>query len=289
MRGRIIKGVGGLYSVACDDGKIYKGKARGLLRKQGIKPAIGDYAEITPNGDECVIVSIHERKNMLIRPKAANIDCAVIVFASANPDINFDLLDRFLILAESRSIEDIIICINKCDLEVSEGRKKAERIYKGIYPVCFVSAESGEGIDGLKSRLRGKVSVLAGPSGVGKSSIINRIVPFGNMETGEISEKIRRGRHTTRHIELLQIDSGSYIMDTPGFSSVDTDSLDPESLPRFFREFAPYLTGCYYRDCRHMEEPGCILKEQVGTNILTERYERYRRMYNEIKKGLKKY
>lgn len=288
MTVRIIKGVGGLYTMQAPDGKIFTGKARGILRKHGVKPAIGDYADISiSDGQECVIEKIHERKNMLLRPKAANIDCAVIVFAAADPDINLDLLDRFIILAESRNINEIFICINKCDLEFSPYALEAKRIYDGLYPLYFVSARDNEGIDRLKTDLKSKVSIFAGPSGVGKSSLINRFVPGVNMETGEISEKIKRGRHTTRHIELMCFDDDSYIMDSPGFSSLELEGLDPERLTDYFKEFGRYLTGCYYRDCHHIDEPGCRLKEQVGVNILPERYERYKSVYKELKSRTK--
>ncbi len=283
MTGRIIKGVGGLYTVAVGD-THYEARARGAMRR-GLKPAIGDFAEITvmPSG-ECVIERILGRKNSLLRPKVVNIDCAVMVFAAKEPDVNLDMLDRFLIFAEKDNIDEICIVINKCDKEgAEEVYNNIRRIYGGIYKLFPVSAVSGMGIDALKENLKGKVSVMCGPSGAGKSSIVNLIVPNGRMETGDISRKIKRGKHTTRHIELLETDKDSYIADSPGFSSLDLQYLDSESLCGYFAEFRPYLSLCRFSDCRHIDEPDCKLKEQVGKDISVERYERFKKFYREIK------
>ncbi len=289
MKGIIIKGVGGLYTVVCE-GKFYEGRARGALRNKKIKPAIGDFAEISLCDDgSCIIDSIAERKNRLLRPAVANIDCCVIVFAAKHPDLSFNMLDRFLIFAEKESIEDICICINKCDIGERETLERVKSIYGGIYGLYFVSACENTGIRELRERLTGKVSVLAGPSGVGKSSIINRILPESRLKTGDISRKIKRGRHTTRHTELLEFDKDSYVMDSPGFSSLDTEYLRPEELKNYFIEFKPYLSGCYFNDCRHIDEPRCRLKEQVGKNISAERYESFKALYNEVKSKYKEF
>ena len=283
MTGRIIKGVGGLYTVAAQ-GKHYEAKARGILRR-GLKPAIGDFVEITvtPMG-ECVIEKLIERKNSLLRPKVVNIDCAVMVFAAKEPDINLEMLDRFIRYAEKENIGEICIALNKCDKDgADEVFEKLNRIYGRIYKLYAISAAEGRGIDELKANLKNKVSVMCGPSGVGKSSIVNLIVPGGKMETGDISKKIKRGKHTTRHIELLEIDSDTYIVDSPGFSSLDLEYLDSDHLCEYFAEFKPYLSGCRFRDCKHIDEPDCKLKEQVGKNISVERYERFKKFYKEIK------
>ncbi|MCD8214248.1 MAG: ribosome small subunit-dependent GTPase A [Clostridiales bacterium] len=284
MTGRIIKGVGGLYTVVTEEGRLYKGKARGILRKQGKKPYIGDFALITsPEEGECIIEDLIERKNSLIRPRAANIDCALIVFAAAEPELNLDLLDRFLIFAESRNIPEIRIVLNKCDIGSTEVINKLESIYKNIYRLHFVCGKSGGGIEELKQGLKNKVSVFAGPSGVGKSTIVNALTEEGLMETGEISGKIKRGRHTTRHVELLQMFKNTYIVDSPGFTSLDTALLKDENIAELFREFKPYSEGCRFRNCRHIEEPDCKLKEQVGVNISPERYNRYKKIIQELK------
>ncbi|MBR6401704.1 MAG: ribosome small subunit-dependent GTPase A [Firmicutes bacterium] len=278
MQGRIIKGVGGLYFVAAD-GLVYECAARGIFRKKKIIPTIGDNVEISVQSareKKGTIESIMPRRNCLIRPRVANIDCAVITFAAKSPDINFDLLDRFLVLAEYQKIEDIVICINKSDLSAAE---KISGIYSPIYRVFHVSALENDGIKPLGEYLRGKVSVLAGPSGVGKSSIINRLIPGETRMTGEISRKIERGRHTTRQVELLGAGSDTYIVDSPGFTSLSLDLIKPEELQHYFKEFEPYLDGCRFNDCRHIAEPGCVLKEHVGREISRERYERFVKLY----------
>ncbi|MCC8097047.1 MAG: ribosome small subunit-dependent GTPase A [Eubacterium sp.] len=288
MTGRIIKGVGGLYTVVTEDGIFYKGKARGILRKQGKKPYIGDFALITSLQEgECIIEDILERKNSLIRPRVANIDCALIVFAAAEPALSLELLDRFLIFAESRNIPEIHIVINKCDIGDVSVIERVYKIYESIYRVHCVSAESGKGISELKNELKDRVTVLAGPSGVGKSTIVNAVTESGRMETGEVSRKIKRGRHTTRHVELMEVSPNTYIVDSPGFTSLDPSLLECENPAELFREFRPYLEGCRFRDCRHLEEPDCRLKEQVGVNIAPERYNRYKRIMKEIKDGVK--
>ncbi len=288
MTGRIIKGVGGLYTVVTDEGRFYKGKARGILRKEGKKPYIGDFAEISsPKEGECIIERLLERKNSLIRPRAANIDCALIVFAAADPEPSLELLDRFLIFAESRDIPEIRIVINKCDIGSEGALAKITDIYKNIYNVHLVCAKSGRGIAELKAGLKDRVTVLAGPSGVGKSTIVNEIMEEGLMETGEISEKIKRGRHTTRHVELLRAFENTYIVDSPGFTSLDISLLEGKNIAELFREFKPYLEGCRFRDCRHLEEPDCRLKAQVGKDISPERYNRYKKIMTEIKSGIR--
>lgn len=284
MKGRIIKGVGGLYTVANDEGELFEGRARGIFRKEGKKPCIGDFAEITPLGDgECVVEKLLPRENSLIRPAVCNVDSALIVCAPREPKLNLDLLNGFLITAESRSIKDIKIVMNKADLDSGEGEETLKRIFGGVYELHFVSCEKGTGLEELKSSLKGKVSVFAGPSGVGKSSLINNICENSVMETGTLSRKISRGRHTTRHVELLKIDDNTYIADSPGFTSIDLSLLNPDDLTDYFKEFKPHLEGCRFRNCRHINEPDCKLKEQVGKAVSKERYDFFKRIYTELK------
>jgi len=281
--GRIIKGVGGNYYVSAK-GKIYKCSARGKFRKAKITPTVGDYVQFTildENDCEGALDTIEKRKNILLRPRVANIDCAIITFAATSPDINRDLLDRFLILAETQNIPKVIICINKSDLVSQE--EKDTFANEPYYKVVFTSAEKNIGIDQLKEEIHGCESVFAGPSGVGKSSLINRLIPESNRQTGEISRKIERGKHTTRQVELLRADEETYIVDSPGFTSLSLDFLQSEELENYFREFKPYLNKCRFNDCRHLQEPDCAVKEQVGKDINKERYDSFVSLYEELK------
>lgn len=285
MIGRIIRGVGGLYYVAAND-SIYECSARGRFRKAKITPTVGDFVTFTVLDDvnkKGALDTIEKRKNSLIRPKVANIDTAVITFAAASPDINMDLLDRFLVLAETQRIPNIVICINKSDLVDDKAREEFNNIYGAIYSVAFVSATEGRGIDHLKSLIKG-VTVFAGPSGVGKSSLINALVPESNRQTGEISRKIERGKHTTRQVELLNMDNDNYIVDSPGFTSLSLDFMDACDLQYYFREFDSYLGQCRFIDCAHIAEPDCAVKEHIGNGISQERYDRFVYLYNEMKK-----
>lgn len=285
IKGRIIKGIGGLYYVAASS-RVYECSARGKFRKSKITPTVGDFVEISLTDEQGVKGSIEricDRKNILVRPRVANVDCAVIQFAAASPDINFDLLDRFLILAHTQKIKKIIICINKADLISPEIKEYMMRVYASTYDVVFTCATQNEGIDILREKLMGHVTVFAGPSGVGKSSVINAVMPHMERKTGEISKKIQRGKHTTREVELLEYNDGTFIVDSPGFTSLSLDFLQAEDLQNYFKEFEPYLTGCYFNDCRHLAEPDCNLKEHVGSEIAPERYERFVGLYNELK------
>lgn len=285
MRGRVIKGVGGLYTVYVD-GKTYEGKPRGIFRNTNTKVLIGDWVNCTiidEVTEEIVIEEIMERSNELVRPKVCNVDQVIIVFALKSPNINYDLLDRFIVLAEEVGL-DIIICINKVDLLTEEEINAFNDIYAKLYKVIFVSTYDSVGIEPIKNMLNGKVTVLAGPSGVGKSSIINEVLQKNTMDTGEISDKIKRGKHTTRHSEFIPIpfcDANSFLVDSPGFTSLFFGHLDATELKYYFKEFREF-SNCKYQNCNHINEPDCEVKEHIGKEIKEVRYNRYKNFYNEI-------
>lgn len=290
INGTIIKGIGGFYYIDTENG-VYECRARGIFRKEKLKPTVGDQVKISvldEKNKKGSLDVIEPRKNMLIRPRVSNVEQAVIVFASVSPDINIDLLDRFLILVSEQKL-DVLICINKIDLDEEKKYEYVKKLYEDSgYRVILLSAEKGIGIDELKSALKDKISVFAGPSGVGKSSLINAISPDLQLKTGEISAKIERGKHTTRHAELMQIEENSYIVDSPGFTSLFLEHIPAEELQYHFKEFEPYINQCRYTGCSHIHEPDCAIKEQVGVNIRAERYERYVNLYNELRKGVKR-
>lgn len=286
LEGTIIKGIGGFYYIASKDG-VYECRARGKFRKEGIKPAVGDHVLISvidEKNKKGSLDVIEERKSMLARPRVSNIDQAVIVFASVSPDFNPDIMDRFIVLAEQQKL-GIVICINKIDIDADEKYREICGIYeKAGFDIIAVSAVDNFGIEELREKLKGKISVLAGPSGVGKSSVLNAIKPDVMAQVGEISRKIERGRHTTRQSELIRIDDDTFIVDSPGFTSLDMKGVDPEKLDEYFRELAPYLGKCRYNGCRHINEDSryCEVKAHVGDDISESRYRRYVDIYNEI-------
>ena len=285
LKGKIVKGIGGFYYIYTKKG-IYECKARGIFRKENIKPIVGDNVEISiidEKNKKGIIDIIEKRKSMLIRPLVSNVEQVVIVFSSVSPNINLDLLDKFIVLVEKQNL-DILICINKIDLDNKKNYEKVKSIYENIgYKVIFLSAKMNFGIDILKKELENKISVFAGPSGVGKSSIINSLCPKFNLKTGEISLKIERGKHTTRHAELMNINENSYIVDSPGFTSLFLSNIEAEELQYYFKEFEPFLNTCKYNTCVHISEPNCSIKEQLGKMINLDRYKRYINIYNELK------
>lgn len=289
LKGTIVKGIGGFYYVNTEQG-VYACRARGIFRKDGIKPTVGDSVEISvldEKDKEGSLDTIEERKTLLIRPRVANVDQAIIVFAAKSPNMNLDLLDRFLILVEEQHL-DVVICINKIDKDKTQQYEKAAELYRSAgYTVLCVSAEKEIGIEDLKGVLQNKISVFAGPSGVGKSSLINKAFPHAEMETGEISKKIQRGRHTTRHAELIQIGEKSYLVDSPGFTSLYLENVTEQTLQYYFKEFQPYVHQCYYTGCSHTHEPDCAVKQQVSKNISETRYRRYVTIYQELKERKK--
>ena len=287
MQGKIVKGIAGFYYVHVVESGLYECKAKGIFRKEKLKPLVGDIVEIDVLDEtekEGNIVKILKRKNELIRPAVANIDQALVVFAVTKPKPHFNLLDRFLIMMERKEIP-VILCFNKKDIAAESEIQDLKEIYEACgYEVVFTSALKEENVEGIGQLLRGKTTAIAGPSGVGKSSLINRLQPDANMETGNISEKIERGRHTTRHSELIWIEENTYIMDTPGFSSLYVNDFEKEELKYYFKEFSLYEGMCKFLGCDHIHEPGCKVKEAVERGkIPSVRYKNYLEMYQELK------
>lgn len=292
MQGKIVKGIGGFYYVHAEDGVIYECKARGIFRREKIKPLVGDLVEVEvlDKAEKTGNISgILPRKSELIRPAVANIDQALVVFAIVKPEPNFNLLDRFLIMMEQQNLP-CIICFNKSDIASGEERRALQSAYETCgYRVLFISVREKEGLREVRELLQGKTTTVAGPSGVGKSSLINYLYPQAAMETGEISRKIDRGKHTTRHSELFVLDKESYIMDTPGFSSLQLFDMEKEELKDFYPEFGKYEEGCRFRGCVHVSEPGCGVKQALAEGKISDvRYHNYTVLYEELK-SRKKY
>jgi ribosome biogenesis GTPase len=292
MEGKIIRGVAGFYYVYVSGVGILECKAKGIFRKNKVKPLVGDRVEVSLL-DEAEktgnIEDICPRQNELIRPAVANIDQAMVIFAIKKPEPNFNLLDRFLIMMQQKGIPCTLV-FNKCDLATEEEEQAVDRIYQNSgCDLLFVSARQQQGIDQLKAALTGKTTTVAGPSGAGKSSLVNLLQSSVSMETGAISEKIERGKHTTRHTQLIPVGENSFIMDTPGFSSLEVFSLEKEDLEQFYPEFSPYRDSCRFSGCSHIHEPDCGVKEALAEgSISRERYENYCLLYEELK-NKKKY
>ena len=292
MKGKIIKGIAGFYYIHVENHGIYECKAKGGFRNKKIKPYVGDLVEIDIIDEahkKGNIVSILPRLNALIRPTVANVDQAMIIFALTSPEPNLGLLDRFLITMQLQGLKTTI-CFNKLDIGSDAAAKKLSRIYENCgYEVLFISVAEGVGLEKVKKRLKGKTTVLAGPSGVGKSSLMNYLNPDAEMETGAVSEKIQRGRHTTRHSEIFYLGDGTYLMDTPGFTSLYLQDIEPEQLKDYFAEFEHYEGKCRFNGCVHIHEPDCAVKEALAQGkIHNVRYESYIGLYEELK-AQKKY
>ena len=295
MTGKIIKGVGGFYYVHLHNNFIYECKAKGVFRNQNIKPMIGDDVDIDIISEKDKtgnIISIYERTNSIIRPTVSNVSQAIIIFALSNPKPNYNLLDRFLIMMSQNHIKTII-CFNKSDLVSEDEVNEIRNIYTSCgYEVMITSVKSREdmqiGIAELKEKLNKKTTVLAGPSGVGKSSIVNAVCPDIEAKTGSISDKIKRGKHTTRHTELMCIGEDTYILDTPGFSSLYVEDIEPEDLKYYYNEFEAYEGKCRFNGCIHINEPDCAIKEALDKKIISSlRYENYKQLYTELKEKRK--
>ncbi len=293
--GKIIKGIAGFYYVNCEtaDGmQLYECKAKGAFRKDKVKPLVGDDVLLQVLSEEKKLGSIQRilpRKNMLIRPEVANVDQALVVFAMAEPEPNLNLLDRFLVMMEKQGIETLI-CFNKQDIVSGDTERRLTSVYEQcVNRVLVVSSKENAGVQEVKKLLEGKTSVLAGPSGVGKSSMLNRIYPEAASKTGAVSGKIGRGRHTTRHSELFCIGNATYLLDTPGFSSLRLPEIEKEELRKYFTELNPYEGRCRFFGCTHTHEPGCCVKEALEQGkISSVRYENYVQMYSELEEWEKR-
>lgn len=286
MKGKIIKGIGGFYYVKTED-EIIECKARGKFRHKDMKPMVGDNVRIEVSNGKGIIEDIYKRTSTLLRPTVSNVSLAFVVFAVKNPDINIDLLNRFLVLCESSNIK-AIVCLNKVDLiEEDEKQLLKEQINAIGYEVLFINAKAQKGIDDLKEYMKGNVTVLCGPSGAGKSTLINALIEKDHMQTGNVSDKIGRGKHTTRHSELIEVEDG-YIVDTPGFSTLDVSFIDKEDLKYAFPDFEEYNNCCRFRGCMHYKEPSCAVKNAVEEGkINKQRYDFYIRTLKEILKEKK--
>lgn len=276
---RIIKALSGFYYVQTEDG-VVECRARGRFRRQDQSPLVGDFVRITPQGDKGVLEALLPRKNAFIRPAVANIDQLVVLASCAIPVTEPFLIDRVLAIAQLQNVPALVV-VNKDDL--APAQPLAEIYRRAGVPVLVTSAETGEGIEALREALAGKLSCLTGNSGVGKSSLLNRACPQLQLPVGEVSEKLGRGRHTTRHIELYSLGSNTFVADTPGFSAFDTERMElvhKEQLQYAFPEFAPYLGHCQFPDCAHRKEPGCAVRKALAEGEIGQtRYDSYERLY----------
>ena len=287
MEGIILKALSGFYYVDGGDGALTACRGRGKFRHQKLTPLVGDRVRFTPLGEGAGILDeILPRKNQFQRPAVANIDQLVVIASGAVPVTDPFLIDRVVSIAEGRDCEPVI-CINKCDLDAAEELYQTYR--KAGFLTLRVSAETGEGIPELAAAIAGKVSAFTGNSGVGKSSILNALEPEFRLQVGEVSDKLGRGRHTTRHVELFRLSSGAIVADTPGFSSFDTEGMElrrPEELQYTFREFAPYLDQCRFTGCAHVKEKGCaVLAAVKAGEIAPSRHASFVRLYERAKEG----
>ncbi|SFP58049.1 ribosome biogenesis GTPase [Butyrivibrio proteoclasticus] len=294
MRGKILKGIAGFYYIETSDEKIYECKAKGIFRKDNIKPLVGDDVNIDIIDEEKRLGNITEilpRKNQLLRPPVANVDQAVILFAIVKPNPSFNLLDRFLIMMRGQNLP-VIICFNKQDIATKEEQEELIKAYEKCgYKVLFISVKEEKGLDELKALLKGKTTTLAGPSGVGKSSLLNKLVPDADMQIGELSRKIERGKNTTRHSELFYVkelsgDEGfdTFVIDTPGFTSLELRDVTKENLMEYYPEFEEYEPLCRFGGCSHIAEPDCGVKKALEEGMISKvRYENYKVLYDELR------
>ncbi|MDD6190863.1 MAG: ribosome small subunit-dependent GTPase A [Firmicutes bacterium] len=282
--GTIVKGIAGFYYVKSGD-TLYRCRARGIFKERGVRLATGDKVEFEKagEGDDSLITELLPRKNSFIRPFVTNVDCFAVVTAVKKPAPVLRTIDKFLVMAEKAGT-DIVLCINKCDLGNPD---KLIEIYESVYPVVCLDNIKGTGFDELMKLIKGKATAFAGPSGVGKSTIINRIAPKAEMETGEISSKSGRGKHTTRHSEIFTLDDEeeTMIFDTPGFTSFYGDETEEDELQHYYPEIFRFSGSCRYDNCRHIAEPGCAVKEALADGKISEsRYESYRAQMEELRK-----
>ncbi len=297
MKGIIIKGIGGFYYVKTEEA-LYECTGRGIFKKMGIKLQVGDRVTISEKElskeardrdilHEGVIEEVMERKNSFIRPPIVNVDTFAVTFAAKDPEPNFTLIDKFLVMAEMNHVEAVIV-MNKCDLCDEETLRNYEEVYSGLYPVIRVSGINSSGLDELEQAILGKTVAFAGPSGVGKSTIINELIPDAEMETGEVSKKTSRGRHTTRHVEIFEAKGGGLVYDTPGFTSFDILEADEDELQDYYPDIAIFKGKCFYDNCRHLKEPECAVKAAVKAGKISRiRYRSYKTNMEEIKEKRK--
>lgn len=277
--GRIIHSLSGFYDVQLP-GQVVTCRGRGVLRKQHVTPLTGDMVEVTVEHGKGMVEAVLPRQNSFVRPAVANVDALAIFAANVNPVTEPFLIDRVTAIAGNQNVK-CVICINKCDLDPAQ--KLRETYEKAGFPVIATSAVTGEGVEQLRAFLRGKLTAFTGNTGIGKSSILNALCPALNLATGEVSEKLGRGRHTTRHVELYTLEEDTFVMDTPGFSSFDTDQMDvilKENLQYAFPDFAPWIGSCQFADCSHRQEPGCGVRQALEEGkIMPSRYDSYLRLY----------
>ena len=288
--GRIVKGIGGFYYVSVE-GIWYECRARGVFRKDRIKPLVGDLVTISVTDEEKRIGSVEEvlpRKNTLIRPESANVDRALVVFACTSPEPNYVLLDRFLIMLREQGVSCLLVW-NKKDLVSGEETERLLEIYRDAQvSVRCISAKSQADVEGLQEELHGRTTILAGPSGVGKSTLLNALCPRAAMETGEISTKLKRGKHTTRHAEIFEIDESTCLMDTPGFTALTLGETEAEEVGDYYPEFAPFTGECRFQPCSHTHEPECAVRAAAEDGkIPMRRYLSYQVIYSEQKERRK--
>ena len=279
MTGRILRSLSGFYDVQTPEGLVTC-RGRGSLRKNHQTPLTGDMVEITVEKGKGMVEKILPRRNCFVRPAVANVDALVVFAANVNPVTEPFLIDRVAAIAGDQGVE-VILCINKCDLDPA---LDLTRIYRNAgFTVISASAETGQGVDQLRKLLQGKLTAFTGNTGVGKSSMLNQLCPGLGLATGEVSEKLGRGRHTTRHVELYQLDAETYVADTPGFSSFDTDQMDvilKENLQYAFPDFGAYVGACQFHDCSHRQEPGCAVRAALAEGkIEASRYDSYLKLY----------
>lgn len=280
VSGIIIKGIGGFYYVQAED-MVFECRARGRFRKDNILPMVGDRVDIEVDGQKGSVINIHSRKTELVRPAVSNINQLVVVCSITSPPPDFELINSYLVLAASKGLTGVL-CINKIDLADSS---EMEKIFKDAgYRVVCTSVKQNTNLDEFKDMLTGKVSAFAGNSGVGKSSLLDAIMPGFKLKTGDVS-KIQRGKHTTRHVELFKLDKDSFVLDTPGFSTYELTDIKASELQNYFPEFMEYKDICRFRSCAHISEPGCAVRDALlnGT-IHSVRYESYKKIYEKLKK-----
>jgi len=291
LQGRVIKAAGGLFTVLDDEGGEYLCHARGSLKQDKKGLLVGDWVKFdivkdgagTPTG-EGVIEEMYPRKNSLPRPPVANVDQLVVVMSLKQPECDWQLVNRMLVLSEKEELP-AVVCLNKTDLFTDQEQGELDgRLDHFPYPFFYTSAVSGEGLNTLKDKFIGYCSVLAGPSGVGKSTLLNAISPGLSLQTGPVSNKIKRGKHTTRQATLIPLETGGMVVDTPGFTRLNFFDIEPEELPDLFPEFRALHDSCGFRDCRHLSEPKCAVREEVGKLINSMRYEHYRYFMKELSK-----